>query len=209
MVRPRPRRRERFPEAASVIAHDPARRRERVPLGIPHPAIGDSRVDEHDRVAAAGDLVRQAALCPPDPGCLEHPESMHGGRRKALSFGGRTRCRPGTRTCRNSCPAVPPSVRCAPMVAPRGERSSRPRRTTAETTRRPAMTISMPGGGHMRHRSLGLTVFAGLAILVTACGGGATPSPSAPARVRAAALRLSRPRPGRSPRPRRPSRSCR
>ena len=67
------------------------------------------------------------------------------------------------------------------MVAPRGERSSRPRRTTAESTRRPAMTISMPGGGHMRHRSLGLTVFAGLAILVTACGGGATPSPSASA----------------------------
>jgi basic membrane protein A len=33
----------------------------------------------------------------------------------------------------------------------------------------------------MRHRSLGLTVFAGLAILVTACGGGATPSPSASA----------------------------
>jgi basic membrane protein A len=33
----------------------------------------------------------------------------------------------------------------------------------------------------MRQRSLGLTVFSGLAILVAACGGGATPSPSAPA----------------------------
>lgn len=31
----------------------------------------------------------------------------------------------------------------------------------------------------MRQRSLGLTLFAGLAILVAACGGGATPSPSA------------------------------
>jgi basic membrane protein A len=31
----------------------------------------------------------------------------------------------------------------------------------------------------MRHRALGLTVFAGLAIIVSACGGGATPSPSA------------------------------
>ena len=34
----------------------------------------------------------------------------------------------------------------------------------------------------MRQRSLGLTVFAGLAIIVSACGGGATPSPSASAR---------------------------
>jgi basic membrane protein A len=32
----------------------------------------------------------------------------------------------------------------------------------------------------MRTRSLGLTLFSGLAILVAACGGGATPSPSAP-----------------------------
>jgi basic membrane protein A and related proteins len=33
----------------------------------------------------------------------------------------------------------------------------------------------------MRQRSLGLTLFSGLAFLVAACGGGATPSPSAPA----------------------------
>jgi basic membrane protein A and related proteins len=33
----------------------------------------------------------------------------------------------------------------------------------------------------MRHRSLGLTLFGGLAIIVAACGGGATPSPSASA----------------------------
>ena len=31
----------------------------------------------------------------------------------------------------------------------------------------------------MRNRSLGLTLFSGLAILVAACGGGASPSPSA------------------------------
>ena len=31
----------------------------------------------------------------------------------------------------------------------------------------------------MRNRSIGLTLFGGLAILVAACGGGATPSPSA------------------------------
>jgi basic membrane protein A and related proteins len=33
----------------------------------------------------------------------------------------------------------------------------------------------------MRHRSIGLTLFGGLAIVVAACGGGATPSPSASA----------------------------
>ena len=33
----------------------------------------------------------------------------------------------------------------------------------------------------MRHRSIGLTLFGGLAIIVAACGGGATPSPSASA----------------------------
>ncbi len=31
----------------------------------------------------------------------------------------------------------------------------------------------------MRNRSIGLTLFSGMAILVAACGGGATPSPSA------------------------------
>ncbi|HET9520603.1 MAG TPA: hypothetical protein VFO73_06145, partial [Candidatus Limnocylindrales bacterium] len=31
----------------------------------------------------------------------------------------------------------------------------------------------------MRNRSLGLTLFGSLAIIVSACGGGATPSPSA------------------------------
>ena len=35
------------------------------------------------------------------------------------------------------------------------------------------------GGGHMRIRSLGLSLFAGLSIIVAACGPGATPSPSA------------------------------
>ena len=35
-----------------------------------------------------------------------------------------------------------------------------------------------PGGGHMQKRSLGLSMFGSLAIIVAACGGGATPAPS-------------------------------
>ena len=49
------------------------------------------------------------------------------------------------------------------------------------TDARPATNDLDAGGGHMRQRSLGLTLFGGLAIIVSACGGGATPSPSASA----------------------------
>ena len=65
------------------------------------------------------------------------------------------------------------------MVALRGERSSNfagPSRNYA----RPAATDLDVRGGHMR-QFLGLTLFGGLAIIVAACGGGATPSPSASA----------------------------
>src|SRR5215212_3956735 len=63
------------------------------------------------------------------------------------------------------------------MVAPRSERSSRPSRTCRITGR----TALDPGGGHMHKRSLGLTLFSGLAIIVAACGGGGTPAGSAAA----------------------------
>src|SRR4029079_7280760 len=73
------------------------------------------------------------------------------------------------------------SLGSAPRVALRGGRSSRLRGTIAHPDARPTTTISMLRGGHMRQRSLGLTLFAGLAIIVSACGPGATPSPSASA----------------------------
>src|SRR6185295_12544400 len=53
--------------------------------------------------------------------------------------------------------------------------SSRPQRTSCQSSQA-AADRSRPGGGHMRIRSIGLTLFSGLAILVAACGPAATPS---------------------------------
>ena len=104
----------------------------------------------------------------------------------------RTRCRPGPRTCSEPLARPTPSLGCAPMVALRGERSSRPSLDHARSPR-PATPISMLRGGHMRQRSLGLTLFGGVAIIVAACGGGATPSPPASAAASPPPLRSPAP----------------
>jgi basic membrane lipoprotein Med (substrate-binding protein (PBP1-ABC) superfamily) len=49
------------------------------------------------------------------------------------------------------------------------------------------------GGGHMHKRSFGLSLFGGLAIIVAACGGGATPTPSAASQAPASQAASSAP----------------
>src|SRR6187402_718696 len=72
------------------------------------------------------------------------------------------------------------SLRCAPAVDPgRGTVSCRRDPWSAD---RRGRFGSGPGGGHMRIRSTGLALFAGLSIFVAACSnGGASSSPAASA----------------------------
>jgi len=62
------------------------------------------------------------------------------------------------------------------MDAPRSERSFE---TATDLPKFLGRTDLDAGGGHMHKRSVGLTLFGGLAIIVGACGSAATPSPSA------------------------------
>ena len=48
------------PETAGVVPGDPVLRNERVPLGVPHPRVGDAGVDEHDRAPVARPLRPEA-----------------------------------------------------------------------------------------------------------------------------------------------------
>src|SRR3954447_9302735 len=64
------------------------------------------------------------------------------------------------------------------MIAPRGERFFEIRPGPCSVLRLGRSALD-DRGGHMRTRSLGLTLFGGMAILISACTSGATPAPSA------------------------------
>ena len=49
-------------ERGPVVAHDAVRSGKRLPLRIPHPAIADPGVNEHDRRPFAGDLPIKLSL---------------------------------------------------------------------------------------------------------------------------------------------------
>src|SRR4029079_10611763 len=88
--------------------------------------------------------------------------------------------RSGRRTTKRRCrlPGRPRHRYDAPMVAPRGERffETDPDHAWSWNDRPVGARCR---GGHMRTRSLGLTLFSGVAILLSACSSGATPTPSA------------------------------
>ena len=133
-----------------------------------------------------------------------HPASVA----QAPAGAGRERLRSGLAARR------PVSLGCAPTVGREGRPRPRPERSLVS---RPSRTSGPgPGGGHMRIRSTGLTLFVGLSMLVAACSSGRPhrPRPSAAAPsygpVRGG---LDRPRRPRRPRrrrssPRRTSRSA-
>ena len=90
-----------------------------------------------------------------------------------------------TASCQRSCSGLPPAAPVARMCA-----NGRPGGSTAlPADAIPGQqtvaddSVLAPGGGHMRIRSTGLTLFAGLSILVAACSSGAAstaPSAAAP-----------------------------